>query len=317
MTTPKTNTKIEIKIENFFNKITPPISSLSYKYEIRDHLEMLKNKYLSDGFSESKSIELAIKDFGNIKDFISDIKNSLPSKNKVEKFSMYTSLRALLVMGLMYTIFMVLNIGIFHIHSHILVHSSILYFVVVTASLSYIIKELRIKKNVIKSIFIVNFIFFIIEKIIMALFLYTETFVRTNKIGNLKLFLNSIGTFYIFRLEYIFLYWFLTAIGVLFYVSFIDLFENKRNTYNNSLLNNILITFFTILLIVYYLIPNRWYFLRKIIILIMKEDITEVHRNLFYMLINNHFLIPNIGLWGLLTLGIIFAIKNGSHHYKS
>jgi len=57
--------------------------------------------------------------------------------------------------------------------------------------------------------------------------------------------------------------------------------------------------------------------LRKIIMKLIESDITDVSKNIFFIIINNSFVIPNIGLLILIILSIKLVVNINKKGIKS
>lgn len=271
-------------------------------YEIKDHLILLKNEYLSKGISEEEAVKLSIKDFGESNFIGNNIKKNLPSNNKYNDFSFREKALCLLEMFLVYFIFICLCATAWNVITKSTFFNIGIAVVVTLTSFIFINRKLNNEKNKVKNLFICNILFFIIEKIIMSLFAIVAFNIRGGITDSLVLILKN---YYIFNLMYIAAFILLT-LGSIIVTKYIGnvLFKDIRNTYNYTLVSFVLFVISILLLFAYYLIPNRFYVLRKILINAIGADITSVSKNIFYTVINNGFIIPNIGLLLLVILCI-------------
>lgn len=274
------------------------------EFEIKDHLMLLKNEYLDKGLSEKDAIELSIKDFGESNSIGNDIKNNLPSHNKYIDFMFRERAQCLLYMFLLYFLF------IFSCATFLNKNFTSLFFyigtamVVILTSFIFVNKKVNNDKNKVKNIIRINIQFFIIEKIVMSLFFLTAVTIRGG--ANIPPLIN----FYIFNWIYIVGFILLTLSSVIITkYTVTKVFDNIKNNYNTTIITTILFSISILFIIIYYLIPNRFYVLRKIIISMLGSDITNVTRHLFFIVINNSFIIPNIGLIILIILCIRLVIR--------
>ncbi|AFS79343.1 hypothetical protein Curi_c23410 [Gottschalkia acidurici 9a] len=310
------STELEIYIKKLLDKrgINDQDKEDLY-YEIKDHLMLLKNEYLSKGLSEDEAVKLSIKDFGNINFIGNDIKRNLPSNNKYENLSFREKTICLLEMFLSYFIFICIYAMAGNISTQSIFFDIGMATVVTLTSFIYINKKLNSEKGKVKNLIICNILFFIIEKIIMLIF----TIFTLNIIGlSTDPLLYTITSSYVFDLTYILAFVLLVFSSVIVtkYIGNM-LFKNIRNTYNYTLASTVLFVTSIILLLIYYLIPNRFYLLRKIIINTIGTEIISVSKNVFFMVINNGFVIPNIGLLLLMLLCIKLVLHIKKKGIKS
>ncbi|MBX4260388.1 hypothetical protein KTC96_22725 (plasmid) [Clostridium estertheticum] len=283
------------------------------EFEIKDHLMLLKNEYLDRGLSEKDAIKSSIEDFGKSNFIGNDIKKNLPSHNKYPDFTFKEKIQCLSEMFLVYFIFtFIFSYAPFFIK----ISDSIFFYldmaiVITLTSFIFVNKKVNNNKNKVKNIIICNIQFFIIEKIFMSLFI-----IITSSITGSSQF--SLTKIYVFNWIYILAFILLTLCSVIItkYVM------NKvpytlKNNYNNTVTSTMLFIISILFIIMYVLIPNRYYVLRKIIIGIIGSDITDVSRNAFFMVINNSFVIPNVGLIILLILFIKLVLHIKKKGIKS
>ncbi|MCB2342500.1 permease prefix domain 1-containing protein [Clostridium estertheticum] len=276
-------------------------------FEIEDHLMLLKNEYLDKGLSENEAIKLSIKDFGESNSIGNSIKNNLPSHNKYLDFTFKEKVQCLSEMFLIYFFILVscatfLNVNIYTIFFYVSMD-----LVVILTSFIFVNRKVNNVKNKVKNIIHINIQFFIIEKIVMSLFFIISLPIRggTNILETKLPLMN----FYIFNWIYIIGFILLTLISLIITKYVMNkVTHNIKNNYNNTITSTILFITSILFIILYILIPNRFYVLRKILISIMGSDITEVSRNALFMVINNNFIIPNIGLVILIILCIRLVI---------
>lgn len=278
-------------------------------YEIKDHLMLLKNEYLSKGLSEEEAIKLSIHDFGDSNFIGNNIKRSLPSNNKYKDFSFLEKAKCMLEMFLVYFIFICLCVTAFNVIYKSAFFNIGIAVVVTLTSFIYINKKLSNEKSKVKNLIICNTLFFIIEKAIMSIFTVFALNIKGGATNSLALtFKNS----YIFNLTYIaaFILLTLVSVAVTKYLGN-TLFQGIRNTYNHTLVSVVLFAISILFIFMYYLIPNRFYILRKIIINLIGTDITSVSKNVIFMVINSSFVIPNVGLllFMLLCIKLLVHIK--------
>lgn len=178
-----------------------------------------------------------------------------------------------------------------------------LSFLVVLTSFLYINMKLNNIDNIVKNIIICNSMFFILEKIFIVFFslFVSSTTGRTFEAS--WLFKSS----YAFNVSYLLSFIIFTIISIVVtkYTN-TKIFMNKKNIYDWNLGMTILFYISIILTILYSLIPNRFYLLSKILINIIGTDITNVSKNIFYLIINNNVFIPNIGLLLIVILAFRF-----------
>jgi hypothetical protein len=277
------------------------------EFEIKDHLMLLKNEYLDKGLSENEAIKLSIKDFGESNSIGNSIKNNLPSNNKYPDFTFREKVQCLSEMFLVYFLLLFSCETFFKME----VYSIFFYvgaaLVVTLTSFIFINKKVNNDKNKVKNIIRINIQFFIIEKIVMSLFFIISLPIRggTNILETKLPLMN----FYIFNWIYIIGFILFTLISVIITKYVMDkVTHNFKNNYNNTITSTVLFITSILFIILYILIPNRFYVLRKILISIMGSNITDVSRNVFFMVINNNFIIPNIGLVILIILCIRLVI---------
>ncbi|MBU3156437.1 permease prefix domain 1-containing protein [Clostridium estertheticum] len=286
------------------------------EFEIKDHLILLKNEYLDKGLSENEAIKLSIKDFGESNSIGNSIKNNLPSHNKYPDFTFREKIQCLSEMFLIY--FLLLFSCVTFLEKYV---NSIFFYVcaalvVTLTSFLFINKKVNNDKNKVKNIIRINIQFFIIEKIVMSLFFIIALPIRggTNILETKLPLMN----FYIFNWIYIIGFILLTLISVIITKYVMNkVTHNIKNNYNNTITSTILFIASILFIIMYILIPNRFYVLRKILISIMGSDITDVSRNAFFMVINNNFIIPNIGLIILIILCIRLVLHIKKKGFKS
>ncbi|NNU75584.1 permease prefix domain 1-containing protein [Clostridium estertheticum] len=275
------------------------------EFEIRDHLMLLENEYLNKGLSEKDAIKLSIRDFGESNFIGNSIKKNLPSHNKYIDFTIKERIQCLLSMFLVYFIFIFI---LSYVTFFSQIFDSIFYYidmaiVVTLTSFIFINKKVNNNKNKVKNIISINIQFFIIEKVFMSLFILIVRSITTS-VYNFSL-LNT----YIFNWIYILSFILLTSCSVIitkYVINKVTL--NLKNNYNTTITSTFLFIASILFIIMYILIPNRYYVLRKIIIGILGSDITNVSKNILFMVINNNLVIPNIGLVILIILCIRLII---------
>jgi len=275
------------------------------EFEIKDHLMLLKNDYLDKGLSEKEAIKLSIKDFGESNFIGNGIKNNLPSHNKYPDFTFREKVQCLSEMFLIYFLFIfVCSTFVTNYFNSIFFYIGIAIVVTLT-SFIFVNQKVNNNKNKLKNIIKCNIQFFIIEKVLMWLI-----FITIGQIIKGGYLISSLKDFYIFNWIYIVGFILLTFSSVIItkYVMTNET-HNLKNNYNNTITSTILFITSILCIIMYILIPNRFYLLRKIIISIIGSDITQVSRNVFFMVINNSFVIPNIGLIILIILCIRLALN--------
>lgn len=276
-------------------------------YEIKDHLMLLKNEYISKGLSEGESVKLAIKQFGDSNFIGNNIKRNLPSNNKLKDFTYKESAKCLLNTFLIYFVFICLSATVFNVIVRSALFNISLALVVTLTSFIFINNKLNTKRNKIKNILVCNILFFIIEKAFMSIFTILALNIRGGSADSLIITLKNS---YIFNPVYNIAFVLLTLGSIIATKYIWDIFfENIRNTYNSTFVSTILFSISILLLFMYYLIPNRFYILRKIIINLMGSDITSVNKNILFIVINKGFVIPNIGLVLLVLLCIRLMIQ--------
>lgn len=270
------------------------------EFEIKDHLMLLENEYLIKGLSEKDAIKLSIKDFGESNFIGNSIKKNLPSHNKYPDFTFKERAQCLLSMFLVYFIYIfVLSYATFLSQ----ISDSLFFYlgmaiVVTLTSFILVNKKVNDNKNKLKNIISCNIQFFIIEKVFMSLFILIISSIRG---GNGFSLFNT----YIFNWIYILSFILFTSCSVIITKHVMNKITlNLKNNYNNTITSTILFIISVLFMILYILIPNRFYVLRKIIISILGSDITNVSKNIFFMVINNSLVIPNIGLVILIILCI-------------
>ena len=279
-------------------------------YEIKDHLMLLKNEYIRKGLSEEEAVKLSIKDFGDSNFIGNNIKRNLPSNNKYDNFSFREKALCLLEMFLVYFIFICLCATVWNVTAISTFFNIGMAIVITLTSFIFINKKLNNEKVKLKNLLICNISFFIIEKVMMSLFAIVALNIKGGSTDYMVLALKSS---YIFNSAYIVAFILLTLGSVVVTKCIGDLlFKDIRNTYNYTLISFILFIISILLLFMYYLIPNRFYVLRKILIDAIGADITSVSKNIFYIVINNDYVIPNIGL----LLLVILCIKVVLHIKK-
>lgn len=290
------------------------------KYEIMDHLILLKDEYLKKGLSEQEAEKSAIKDFGDSNSVGNNIKINLPSLNKSADFSSKERLSCILQMFLAYSILRYLFGTVTDDFTHVFFYT-IMNIGVVLTSFILVNKKLTNEKNKIKNIIICNSTFFISEKIIMFIYavLWLTIVDRSRLFSNL---LKTYNNFYFLNWKYISLFLLLTIFSVLLTkLSGNKLFNNRRNVYNYTAK---VITAFVIsilLIIPYAMIQFATQYrlgrFRYIVADITGYRVTDIAANTFYTVFDSRFVVPNIGLVILIILIIRLIIQIKKKGIKS
>ncbi|KEI01788.1 hypothetical protein ADU90_11865 [Clostridium botulinum] len=266
---------------------------MDLKDEIQDHLMLLKLDYINKGYSESDSIKLAIRDFGQENFIGREIKTNLPSKNRTKVFYKKDKIKCILGMFLSYYLFIFFSEIIFEIDHRTLIFNILL--AIIPSLFGFIYINIKVINNN-KNIYNLNFIlilYFIIEKIIMSSLILIYYYIKPNKFILYRVFKN----YYVFNKEYIISYIIVFIVFIL-----IQLYINKKeiinikNTCDLKLSSVILGDLSILLMIAYYLFPNRWCFLYCLIEKIIHSNVEIISKNLLFIVINNKMVIPNLGL---------------------
>lgn len=272
--------------------------------ELTDHLNSLKLDYIKNGYDEKEAIELCIKEFGEPNTLGNTLKRYLVSKNKGSILTVSNKINGILLMCFIYlctTLFYTL------VMNEILTG---LYYPLVTfttVSGIYLYINLKIYDNSAKikyfSFFLISF--FLIERILVFFFYTFSNYLRGGNLGLVPI----LNWFYV-----IFYIFFSTFALVLLKINKINTFDKIRNPYDSQIKIALLFVISMGLNALYYLFPNRWYPLFVLVERLLGKPINEVHRNIFYLLINNRYVVPNFGLLifiGLLLLVIYKIFKKG------
>lgn len=278
-------------------------SKIELECEFNDHLTMLKDEYLSKGYSEEEAVKLAIKAFGENYKISSELKDVIYYNNRCTSLDIKNTVKFLFYMFITYFFGMWLVANNLYVNRSYDPGISIVYFL--TALISFICINIKVKNktNCIKSILICNIIFLICQNLIMfCLISFRQGFFS---LPNTSL----VPQFYF----------------LLFTIIFISLtytFRNKAShkkifVYDFNMLSIVLWSISVILISLYSLIPNKFFILRKLIVMILNDEIFDVKKNLFFILINKTLFIPNVGLLCLLILVarlLFLKYRQDSHH---
>lgn len=266
------------------------------KIELLDHIMLLKQEYIENGYNEDQAIELALKNFGDTNEIGNGIKRTLPSRNKYNDFSKLEILKTVLFMlvGYFLTVFYISSLGEMNYESFLF--NTIISAVPIIIGFAYINLKLTIKIKRVKNLLITLTVFCLCEKVLMLLIYGVGYGVYSNRAIN-----------FIDLLDFKFIVTFL-IIGLISIVltNFIsDKVASKiRNPYNAKITSNLLWILSVALMLLYYLFPNRWYLLSRFVESIINNEVVHVSKNILFLTINHKIALPNIGLIILIIMGV-------------
>lgn len=276
------------------------------KYEIQDHLLMLKDEYLKKGYSEKIAIKLALKSFGENNDILD--KSIGLMDNRIKDFSIKHMILMFLGMNMFYivlaSIFMLLkgDFSKWGVYENI---ANIIILIIITHIINSIVNN---KKNIIKNILINSFVYWISIKVLMPICIY---FVYNN------IYTNALASIP-FKIDFYNIMIFIATIIICILITYFYKVKNdiKDKIVGNTINRIIKILFFLgiscVLMLIYYLIPNRCNIIRRILISLINNDIKDVSKNILFMTINKWLIIPNIGFY-LIT----YVVINNCIKFKS
>lgn len=267
--------------------------------ELTDHLNSLKLDYIKNGYDEKEAIELCIKEFGEPNTLGNNLKRYLVSKNKVSILTLSNKINGLLLMCFIYlctTLFytLVLNKTL----------TGLYYLLVTFTTISgiYVYVNLKLYDNSAKikyfSFYLISF--FLIERSLVFLFYIFSNYLRGGNLGLVPILNLSYLAFYIL---------FSVFALVLLKIDTNNTFNKVRNPYNSQIKIVILFVISMGLNALYYLFPNRWYPLFVLVEKLLGKPINEVNRNIFYLVINNKYIVPNFGLLIFIALVLLIIYK--------
>lgn len=266
------------------------------KIEILDHMMLLKQEYIDNGYKENEAIELAIKNFGDINEIGNSIKRALPSRNKHNDFSKMEITKCVLFMLVSYfiTIFYISSLG--NMKCENLMYNVIVSIIPITVGLVYINLKTATKIERVKSLLVSLVIFFLSQKLLTLLIYGVSYGLHLNRSINLTYLLDFqyIVTFLILGIIFVFLTNFLSD----------KLLLKIRNPYNAKITSNLLWISSIALMLLYYLFPNRWYLLCLFVENIIGNKVVHVSKNILFLIINNRIALPNVGLIIFIIMGI-------------
>lgn len=267
------------------------------KIELLDHMMLLKQEYVENGYDEYEAIELAIKNFGDTNEIGNSIKKTLPSRNRYNDFSKLEVAKTVLFMlvGYFLTIFYIVSFAELNYEGFL--YNTIIASIPIIIGFAYINLKVITKIKRVKNLLVSFAIFFLAEKVLTILIYVVGYGFYLNRVVNLTDFLD---------VKYIVMFLMLGIISVIITNFLSDEVVLKiRNPYNAKITSNLLWFSSVALMVLYYLFPNRWYLLCRFVESIIGSDVAYVNKNILFLTINNKIVLPNIGL----IIFLILAVK--------
>lgn len=261
------------------------LEKVDLENELIEHLNSMKDEYMKQGISEKVAIDKAIKDFKE-----ADFKERIKEFSKNKKLSGINIPHILKINLILILTYFILMTGIFTLFRE-QIHLNVAYFLVISFVLFlnyyYTSGKFILKKDAILNVSITCFVFFIIQSLSITILANIYKALSTNLNYN-------INNLYVFDLRKFLVYIILSVITILLTkyceVNPLNLNLKLSNLDLTILILGVILTTF------YFVYPNKFYLLNLIIYKMFKIDVKSFSKNLFYMNINENFIVVNIGL---------------------
>lgn len=271
------------------------------RIELLDHILLLKQEYMDKGHTEEMAINLALKNFGDVHSVGNNIKRSLPSRNRYTDFSRTELFKSVLFMLISYFISLFCISTFQDINYKTITFDISALAIPIIVLFIYINLKLTLRAKRIKNLIISLVLFFITERIIIAILsmINNNSYHSNYSISAILLNTNHLLTFLV-----------LALICFVFTSILSDRVVLKiRNPYNSKFTTSLLWFLSISLTVLYYLFPNRLYLLCSLVERIIGSEVTHVSKNLFFLVINYKIVVPNIGIIMLLVLIVLLGFQ--------
>lgn len=254
------------------------------KIELLEHLNSMKDDFLSENHSEKDAINLTLKNF-NKENFLKEI-NELETSS-LKGISSNFIIKNALLSGLIYCLLVIILVSFVSVYRESEIFYYLIIFVTLVFNFIMTTRKFNNKKDLRKNFIISGLSFIVLERLIIYLVSKSYSLINMLTSTNFDIYKVSflepiISTFILILITYLSIYYKGPS--------------KKTINLNLSILEKLVLLFSLVLTVLYFLYPNRLYVLKTAISILFNFSIDIFTKNIFFITINNNFKIFNLGL---------------------